>query len=242
MNLLELVTDPYERKARVQPALLLLFFPVLTASLMLFVTWGTLSTVILVLVSCGGTAALAHFARSRGKALEAKLFAATPFPSISMLRHRDSRIDSISKERYHATLGKLVPGALPPSIEDEHSDPLAADAVYSAWSTFLRTHTRDRTKFRLLFIENTNYGFLRNGTGLRPYAVAANVAAAVLGGIWLCRQYEATDEWNWLVIATAACALCLALAWSAVFRKSSVLLAADAYGARLLEASDQVDS
>ena len=84
------------------------------------------------------------------------------------------RIDPITKARYHKRLADLVKGAKAPSANDEQEDPVAADGVYSAWSTYLRVNTRDTKKYSLLLQENINYGYRRNVWGLRPIGITRN--------------------------------------------------------------------
>jgi hypothetical protein len=106
--------------------------------------------------------------RDAGKKREQSLFASWGgMPSVAIFRHRDPRIDGITKYRYHKTLGGLVEGAKAPSVANEEADPSAADRVYQAWSTYLRVNTRDTKKYSRLFQENVSYGYRRNLWGLR---------------------------------------------------------------------------
>lgn len=65
------------------------------------------------------------------------------------------------------------------------SDATKADAFYARASNWLREHTRDQSKFAVLFAENITYGFRRNMYGLKAVALLMNgwtvaVAVAVL--------------------------------------------------------------
>src|SRR5258708_10800954 len=112
-----------------------------------------------VFAGCGGAFLLSQLARDAGRKSEKALFAKWGgIPSVAIFRHRDTRLDSITKARYHKKLATLVTGVKAPSIEDEQSNATATDEIYAAWSTYLRVSTRDATKYSLLFKENVNYG------------------------------------------------------------------------------------
>lgn len=117
------ITDPYERQARLFPALL--------ALLPLFITVGSiygprlsaLTNLITVVIACGGLYLLAQVSRDRGKALEGKLFAEWGGkPSTQLLRHRDRSIETTTKARYHTFLSRKLAQALPDASE-EANDP-----------------------------------------------------------------------------------------------------------------------
>src|SRR5262249_16189353 len=74
-----------------------------------------------------------------------------------------------------------------PNKLSEATDPDAADSVYDACTRFLRERTRDKTAFRMVFIENVNYGLRRNlwamkavGITLSLLGAAASLLAVVL--------------------------------------------------------------
>lgn len=129
------------------------------------------------LAGCGGAFLLTQLARDAGKKREKQFFVAWGgIPSVTIFRHRDTRIDAITKSRYHRQLAALVKGAKGPSPEEEQTDPAMADQVYSAWSSYLRVHTRDTKKYSLLFQENISYGYRRNLCGLRPLGITVSGA------------------------------------------------------------------
>lgn len=177
MNLGELVTDPYNRRARLAPALLALL-PVALVALVLFPDpESKTATLFGIAAYFGGAAWLTQIGRERGKRLEPKLFHSWGgMPSMVFLRHRDARISAITKKRYHAFLSAHVPDLSMPSADDEASNPDAADDVYTSATDWLLTATRNKEKFRLVFEENVNYGFRRNLWALRPIAVVVDFA------------------------------------------------------------------
>ncbi|CAJ2377214.1 MAG: hypothetical protein IBGAMO2_50033 [Arenicellales bacterium IbO2] len=120
------------------------------------------------IAGCGGSFLFAQIARDRGKKQEQTLFQRWGgMPSVAIFRYRDPRLSAITKTKCHQTLTRLVTDTDAPTPEQEKTDPESADAVYSAWSDFLRTGTRNRDDFYLLHKENINYGYRRNVWGLR---------------------------------------------------------------------------
>src|SRR5271170_428316 len=172
MNPINLITDGYERKARLYPGLLLVAPVVITLVGVASAKLSTLESLGTVAAGCGGAFLLTQLARDAGKRCEKDLFEAWGgMPSIAVFRHRDSLIDVLTKARYHGCLVALVKGAKAPTPEEEAADPAGADQVYSAWSSYLRVHTRDTKKYPLLFQENVSYGYRRNVCGLRPLGI-----------------------------------------------------------------------
>ena len=169
LNSLSFLLNPYDRKARLQPALLsgLPFF----VSLVLLVPefagiWSVVSSVMLF---CGITTLLVHLGRGRGKAQEPRLFQEWGGkPSVAMLRHRDGRLSVSDKRRYRAFLQRKVPGLKLASTRKEQESPEQADDGYQGATTWLLDQTRDRSKYELLFRENMNYGYRRNLRALKP--------------------------------------------------------------------------
>jgi hypothetical protein len=233
--------DKYAWQARRLPALLTLLPLALC-----FVAWvpkaeDAVKPLIGIVVGAGVLVLLVQFARDAGKAAEQKLFAAWGgMPSTVMLRHADRRIDSVTKTRYHAALGQLVPGIQMPSPEDEQADPAAADTVYQSCGTYLRSKTRDETKFPLLLAENMTYGFRRNLYGLKPWGIflALIGAGGCIGKLIVEHQQKAPFS-PLSVLCLAGC-LVLFLIWVLAINPAWVRQAAEAYALRLLETIDQL--
>ena len=134
MTPINIITDVYERKARLYPALWLISPVIATGAALLTAKFNILQSLAGGMVGCGGAFLLTQLARDAGKKREASLFAKWGvLPSVSIFRHRDSRLDSITKARYHKKLASLVKEAKAPTPEQEQSDPAAADAAYTAW-------------------------------------------------------------------------------------------------------------
>ena len=127
-GLIELFKDPYERKARLTPGLLValpLLVPLVTI-------YGPRHPVLTALVGllggCGALYLLASIARGRGKKLEEALVKEWGgMPTTIALRHRDTSVlDSVSKRRYHDAIASTL-GIAIPTAAGEAADPARAD-------------------------------------------------------------------------------------------------------------------
>lgn len=240
MKIETLIRDRYNREARLAPALLI----ALPAVLALFAWFPALRTVGPALVAllgfCGGIVWLSHLARDRGKALEPKLFKEWGgMPSTAMLRHRDDRLPAPLKSRYKACLHKHLPDHAFPSVEEEEKDPAAADAIYASAGAWLLSHTRDRTRFGLLFEENVNYGFRRNFWALKPEALFVGGASLLISAVAIAVEYTRAGAAPTTEAAVATGLVALYIVFVALRVKTAwVRLAADAFGRQLLAACD----
>jgi hypothetical protein len=173
-------TDPYEKKARLFPGLLVAL-PLIVPTLLIVGSKTTYLTAIVGLIaSCGALYWLASITRNRGKALEEKLIAKWGgLPTTLILRHRDSFLDNTSKARFHSEI-KTKLGIELPSIFDESANPLAADDLYIGASRQLRELTRGDSN-ALLLKENIAYGFHRNMLAMRPIGLTTCLLGAFFG-------------------------------------------------------------
>ena len=242
MNPINLITDGYERKARLYPALLLVAPVVIALIGVASAKLSTLESLGTVAAGCGGAFLLTQLARDAGKKRERALFEAWGgMPSVAILRHRDGRIDVITKARYHKQLAALVKGAIAPSAEEEVADPAAADQVYSAWSSFLRVHTRDTKKYPLVFQENVSYGYRRNIYGLRTFGIVVSGLSLAAGAIWLYHLHFTTAAITPESVGALGCVFVTFLLWAFRFTRDWVRIPADAYAERLAESVESVN-
>jgi hypothetical protein len=168
------ITDPYQRKARMYPALLALFPAIATVILFFSPSASSLANVISVAASCGGLYLVSNLSRTLGKRLEPRLYASWGgTPTTQLLRHADATIEAPTKLRYHSFLSKKI-GAPLPARDQEKENPVAADEIYRSAVRWLLNHTRDE-KFALLLKENIAYGFFRNAFGLKPVGIVVSV-------------------------------------------------------------------
>lgn len=242
-----LVLDPYERQARLSPAALCLA-PVMVLALSLYSTQLWSLTGLTGLVGAVGLMyLLADVARSLGKRHEARLWKSWGgSPSTQVLRHRDDVFDRVSKRRYHEFLEKKVKADFPKK-EDESADPAVADAVYAAGCNWLKEATRDHKKFALLYSANVNYGYRRNGFGLRWFglAVCFFVVAWVLlrhGHGALMQRFSAAPNVDSILsageVATLFVSVFMAAIWLFYFSEDRVREAAFSYAQRLIAACE----
>jgi peptidoglycan/LPS O-acetylase OafA/YrhL len=180
IDLLKNFTDPYERKARLTPGLLV----VLPLLVPLVCVYGQkhpfLTAVSTLFFGCGAMYLLASVARGRGKKLEEKLAQKWGgMPTTIALRHREtSVIDSVSKQRYHdAIFAKL--GIAMPTAAEEASDPARADETYLGATRRLRELTRGDKQ--LLLKENIAYGFHRNMLAMKDVGVVCSLLGLLYG-------------------------------------------------------------
>ena len=237
----KVLPDRYTCSARLYPSLLVVAPAVVAIVAIANLEFSWLHTSWIGLGAVGGLYWLSQLARDPGKALESGLWQSWGgTPSAAILRHCDPRIDAITKARYHARLAELVPNTTAPTRELETRDPKAADACYTAWSTYLRNNTRDQKRFTLVFEELVSYGYRRNVLGLRPYGMASNILACLVCGAFISSAvYQKHDVGAALWLALGADILLL-LFWVLRVSPPWVRLTADNYAARLADAVDNV--
>ena len=190
------------------------------------------------IVTCGGTALLADLARSSGKRIEQTLFEKWGGkPTVALLRHKGTSNKVLLHQRHsrlHALTGHRIP-----TFDEEHQDPLAADAVYEACSTYLRSMTRDGNAAKLVFEENCNYGFRRNMLGLKPFGVTTSIVGAVgTAGLFMASRFAETLMPSPFASIGGIISFLLLIFWLLIVDATWVKSMADTYANRLLEACD----
>jgi len=242
------VTDPYERQARLYPALLA-GLPVIVMATALYGTNSVITAAGSVAASCGVLYLLANIARERGKRLEPMLFESWGGkPTTQLLRHRDRTVEGPTKQRYHRFLAGKVRLEFPVEAA-EAANPVFADEVYQSSIRWLLNHTRDKKNFALLFEENIAYGFRRNSYALKNIGIVTSIGS--LFWVLLSQQIiSRSPKGNLLLhLATAspAAVICLAvsvmmlLVWVLFFNERVVKSAAFNYAESLLRACDKPD-
>ncbi|WP_158899726.1 hypothetical protein [Burkholderia sp. L27(2015)] len=171
--------DPYDLKARLFPALLVL----IPAIAFVILTWGSQHPVVVSLSSllmfCGGPYALASIVRTWGQRAQVRLYKRWEAqPTTLLLRHRDLRLANQTKLRYHDLVRTKLLLTIPSAME-EAEDAASADGAYEAAANALRPLTNNTTKFPLLFKELTAYGYNRNAYGSRWFGLATCLLAAL---------------------------------------------------------------
>jgi len=235
------ITDAYDRKARLYPALLLFMPVVLVIACGLGKDTSRAEALVGAFLSCGGLLLLTQIARDAGKKKESRLFETWGgMPSVIIFRHADASIDPITKARYHNKMSSLIKEAKAPSAEEETADPIAADRIYGSWSTFIRINTRDTKKYPLLFQENISYGYRRNTWGLRPLGITVTCACVVGALAWIYAEHRSTGRISFELITASVVSLILLLLWLFYFTSEWVHIPAKAYAERLVESIDSL--
>lgn len=248
MDFVSKLVDPYDRQARLYPALIALapavvFFTCLYGSRLNL--WTSLGSI---LMACGVLYLISNLARNAGKRIEERLFEQWGGkPTTQMLRHRNSAIDAITKQRYHAVLSKGIGKAFPTRAEED-ADPSASDATYQAGIRWLIEATRDPKLFGMILKENIAYGFHRNMLGLRP--VGSGIAALVIFGTLLdqgvvktAAPVLSTEHLATLsapALLSILVSIALLLIWLMAFGRETVRRFAFIYAERLLQACDRL--
>lgn len=227
--------DAYSLRARLFPAIVAAA-PAL-AALALLISWKSfgLSNLIATLGILVLLFAIADFSRSRGRAIEGKLYAEHGgMPSITMFRRNDATLDAGSKDRYREFLARTL-STVAPTVQEENADQGAADAFYGQCGNWLRQNTRDTKKFSILFSENITYGFRRNLLGVKVLALCLNIIIVALSTFILWRTSWTIDtpmgsKATVVLVVAVAHAVYMLLAVS----RTAVWDASKAYGRELI--------
>lgn len=240
-KLIDLAKDPYERKARLTPGLLVIL-PVLVPMLCVYGPRNVLITsVVALLASCGAMFALASIARVEGRKLETKLVKQWGgMPTTLALRHRDPFLDKVTKGRYHRLITEKL-GIEVPSQADEEQNPDLADDTYIGATKLLRERTRSNNQ--LLLKENIAYGFHRNMVAMKSAGLITSIAGIifglVLGKILLpSRPYLILQNLLSPGLAsgiTLLTSFAMLLAWLMYFNRDAVKSIGFVYAERLFE-------
>lgn len=244
------VTDPYERKARLYPALLASAPLFVMVALLYGANASALKSAFTIAISCGGLYLVTNVCRECGKRLEERLYRDWGGkPSTQLLRHRDSTIEAPTKKRYHTFLAGKINEVFP-DAQQECDDPFRADAIYQSGVRWLLNHTRpdDSKRFELLFRENIAYGFRRNALGIKPIGLIIDLASMLWpllkeNVIGLAPPFFDAAAITRMPDNATACVIVSAVmvcAWLFFFTKTSVRAAAFAYAEMLLRTCDVV--
>ncbi len=236
-----ILLDRYSLGARVAPAFVSLIPAILavgaTAPETLSLNWSGGATI----VSIAASFFFAQFGRNFGKIKEPGLWAQWGgAPTTQLLRHRNTSINPLSRERYHKRLRQLRPDLPFPDAEAEAANPEKADTVYAELVRFLIERTRDTKRFPLVMKENINYGFLRNLWGLKPIGCSVALLSVAICAANVARVYLIGSVFpvvSALMLSAAVVSLGLWVFW---VTPNNVRVAADAYAHRLLEASQDL--
>lgn len=237
MSLTSLITDDYERRARLRPALLV-SLPLALVVVSLFSDFSGLQFLVGFAAYFGLTALVAQLGRDEGKRLEPWLFEQWGGkPTTQLLRHGGTHLDVHTKARYHVALSNLLLGPSMPSASAEANDESAADVIYDSCAVYLRDRTRDKSVFPLVHAENVNYGFRRNLWGMRKAGVAIS-ACSLIATLLIAVVRSNAGMPPALPAAASFINACMLVWWLLRIKPSWVQVPAFAYAERLLAACD----
>ena len=243
------VTDPYDRQARLYPALLCLLPLFALVTLLYASSVSVLTGVVTLAVSCGGLFLMTNICDEMGKRLEGRLFREWGGkPTTQLLRYRDGVIDSVTKRRYHAFLGAKLNERFP-DAQQEENDPAKADQAYQSGARWLLDRTRpdDGRKFNLLYRDNIVYGFRRNLLGVKPFGLAVAIGSFLwvltLEGVLSSATHRFIDltALSRMPVAATACLVlspAMTVVWLLFVTKGNVRSAAFTYAEALLRTCD----
>jgi hypothetical protein len=244
----QLVLDPYDRRARLAPALLTLAPVIVFFDCYYSPSNPVLSAVVSLFALCGGMYALTRVARDAGYRLQDKLFQKWGgAPTTQLLRHRTPHVDPHTKARCHSLLAKALKKPFP-SATEEATNPSDADDLYRAGTKWLISQTKDIKKYPAVSRENVAYGFQRNMLGLRPLALIFAVATLACS-FAACEAYR--SAWPFMALSSVAKArlaikipmafyAAMLLTWLFMFSEGAARRTAFAYAERLILGCDEV--
>lgn len=234
------IFDPYDRKARLYPALLVLLVPVSALTLVAPVFSNQIAGLASLATALGGLMLLSSLGREWGKRKEPKLFESWGgTPTTLMLTRATSQLDQFTLDRYRKVLEDEVTGLEFPDAENEAKNPEKIASVCESAVKWLREATRDTKKFALVFAENTNYGFRRNLLGVRHLALILCVftlaATALHAWLYSAGNVLAVTPQSW---SSAAVSIVGIVVWGTVINADFVKTTAFAYATALLATCD----
>ena len=175
-----------------------------------------------------------NWVRYFGRKNEKKLFAKWGGPPTTrFLRSNNIEFNPAQRKAVRRTLKFMFPDLKMPSEELENDDPQAADEIYAAYVSNLRSLTRDISEYKLLYIENKNYGMWRNMYSIKPISIilcCGLFAASIVLSIFL------SEIFNWMecIVLDVIFVLYIIIYFSVV-TESKVKDAANCYAERLFE-------
>jgi hypothetical protein len=233
--------DAYEMRARIAPVIIVALPAIFTTLKEIFDVSGWENITITGIVAITLLTLLAQLGRSRGKAIEHKLFRQWGGkPTTVLLRHHNTQIDVKTKRRLHKILNSNIEDIQIPTLQEETEAPVEADNIYDSAVYWLRSNTSDKKKFDRLHEENISYGFRRNLLGLKPFGLIIS-AASVGIDLFMEQPFSRTQLSKFVVRADTLIAFSLVLFLLVVVKSLWVKQAAYNYAHALLNAVEKID-
>jgi hypothetical protein len=242
MHFFSVITDSYDRGARLLPALLLVV-PIIAVMPALYLQ--TIPPIIQSLFPLVILSALAflitNLIRDMGKKKEATLFDKWGGkPSVAVFRYSNNRIDIVTKERYHKKLSMMCQTSFV-STEDERNDKEKADLIYASWSRYLKSRTRDKKIFYLLFKEAIAYGFRRNTYGVRYIGIIICLFCLLANIAWFIYSYKNNEYFSIFQYFSTGISILFFFLWCFIITDNWVRVIADRHADQLAKTVDMID-
>jgi len=237
-----MMIDKYNLQARLYPSVIVLL-PVFIVGVVYITDIEEYYHYFTALISLGLLSfLLSQLGRDMGKNKEIELYKIWGGkPSVQILRHTSSYLDSITKERYRKKLTNLIEGLELPNTEEENRNQTKADELYESCSKYLISKTRDTKKFNLLFKELINYGFRRNLWGMKPIALVLVFISLSIHIVMVTNYFTVFSEIQPKDFIFFVILLAIILFWLIIVKRNWVKLTAFAYAERLYESLNELN-
>ena len=233
MGVLQQLTDDYNRRARLVPAVLVVLPIAILAILavpVLVTLWGK---VVALLIAAGLPFVASQVVRDRGQRVQQRLYKDWQGgPAEDLLRWRSAEPQA-GVARRHSLVAEHF-GIELPDAAGEAAQPEAADDAYRTAVTALRERTRDAKVFPLVAEENIAYGFRRNTYACRFPAI---IVCALTAIVTLAVAATGLLSLGWMQqTGLVAFDVAAAAGWALWCTVGAVRRAADGYGRQLVAA------
>lgn len=233
--------NEYSIKARIYPIVFLLI-PFVILGITYSIEYKNYVTTFSTFIISG---LLAYFfsniGRDAGKRKEVKLWEIWGgMPMSQLLNFNNNIVDRLTKENYHNQLQRLAP--INEIVDFKTIDENKKNEIYSYWTKFLISQTRDTKSFRLLFYENISYGFRRNLWGLKPIGIIILLTCIALNVLIQEIKYRGLTflEFTIEFYISQSLLIMLLIIWIFIIVPNWVKVPAFSYASRLLEATNNL--
>jgi hypothetical protein len=230
--------DVYTLRARAYPGLLVITPLAVTYAAMFPGQFKGLTALGPILAAGGLLYLLTHLVREAGKKREAALWRGWGGKPTTVLLRLRTDAPAHGRDLIRSRLERIVPDVRLPTLEEERSNPSAADERYEAAVSALREATRNQEDHPVVFAENVGYGFRRNTWAIRPLGIAASLISLILA-LRLFAEAAADGPAGGLTLIALAVDSLLLGCWVLV-SKSWVQRAATTYAEALFAAAARV--
>jgi len=236
--------DRYTLQARLVPMMIVLC-PAGTLAGAL-ANWKTLSVgpsaCLGLFATYSGAVLLSEFGRDRGKQKERDLYRLWGGkPSTLALRHLSNAFNPHTLRRYHQRMSELLPDIRLPNAEQEAADLAAADAVYESCGDYLRTQTKDISRFERLFVQNVSFGLRRNLWAMKAYALGLDILCFLTSASVIVASLRGHNGLFLGWLTSALLDLLLLLIWVWIIRPDWVRVPADEYAKQLISCCEELE-